>query len=473
MSETWLDNKTFDEIKIGDSAKLIRQLTRRDIELFAVVSGDVNPAHIDEEYAKDNRFHGLVAHGLLGGALISAVLGNQMPGPGTIYLGQDLKFLKPVRPGDTVEVSVKAVEKDDAHKVVIFDCLVTNQNGQPVITGTAKVIAPTEKIRRAAISLPDIELRHRDRLRRLVEQAKKLPPMRTAVVHPCDSVSLEGMASATAEGLIIPVLVGPESKIRAAASACGVNLAGYEIVDVPHSHAAAIHSVELARNSKVHALMKGSLHTDELMSAVVDSTRGLRTERRMSHVFVMDVPSYKWPLLITDAGINILPSLREKRDICQNAIYVAHDLGIEKPLVALLAATETVSSDMQATLDAAALCKMSERGQITGAVLDGPLALDNAINAEAARIKGISSPVAGQADILVVPNIEAGNMLAKQLDYLAAAESAGIVCGARVPIILTSRAERAPSRMASAALAVLAAEGERIRREAKAASGKG
>lgn len=472
MTEIWLDNKTFNEIQIGDEAHMVRQITRRDIDLFAVVSGDTNPSHIDEAYAKDDRFRGLVAHGLLGGALISAVLGTKLPGPGTVYLGQDLRFHNPVRPGDTIEVKVKVTSKDEAHHIVILDCFAHNQNGQDVITGTATVMAPMEKIRRPAITLPDVEMRERDRLRKLVDMAKKLPPLRTAVVHPCDTVSLEGAASALAEGLIIPLLIGPESKIRAAAEACGIDLTGYEIDDVPHSHAAAMRSVELVRKGSVAALMKGSLHTDELMSAVVGRDSGMRTERRMSHVFVKDVPLYKWPLLITDAALNVSPTLRDKADICQNAIHLAHDIGIEDPRVAILAATETVSENMVATLDAASLCKMSDRKQITGGTLDGPLAFDNAINAEAARIKGISSPVAGQADILLVPNIESGNMLVKQLDYFAAADSAGVVCGSRVPIILTSRADHAPSRMASAALAVLAAEGDRKRREAKAISGK-
>jgi len=472
-TETVLENKTFNEISIGDSARIVRHLTQRDVELFAVVSGDINPAYVDEAYARESGQHGLVAPGLFGGALISAVLGSKLPGPGTVYLGQVLKFLNPVRPGDTLDVSVVAISKEDDKNIIVFGCTVVNQDGKEVIKGTARVIAPTEKFHRAAVVLPDIELLHRDRLGQLVEAAKKLPTQRTAVVHPCDDVSLQGMAVAAEEDLIIPVLVGPEAKIRAAAETANVDLKNYEIFDTPHSHAAAIESVNMARNGKVTALMKGSLHTDELMSAVVHRDQGLRTERRMSHVFVMDVPTYKWPLLITDAALNIAPDLIVKRDICQSAIYLANDLGMTKPKLALLAATETVNINMQATLDAASLCKMADRGQITGGILDGPLAFDNAISARAAKIKHIESPVAGQADILVVPNIEAGNMLAKQLDYLAAAESAGIVLGARVPIILTSRADNAHARLASAALAVLTAAGDKARKEAAIASGKG
>ena len=325
------------------------------------------------------------------------------------------------------------------------------------------VLAPSEKIRLPVIEMPDVELYRHDRLRQLVERAKTLPPLRTAIVHPCDDVSLQGMDAAAREGIIIPILIGPEDRIRAAAIAASIDLQKYEIINVPHSHAAATQAVALARAGKIDALMKGSLHTDELMSAVVDRDNGLRTDRRMSHVFVVDVPTYKWPLLITDAALNIAPSLTDKAHICQNAIYLAHDLGLDEPKVALLAATEEVIANMPATLDAAALCKMAERGQITGGIIDGPLAFDNAISLEAARIKKITSPVAGQADILIAPGIEAGNVLVKQLDYLGASESAGIVLGASIPIILTSRADHAHARLASAALAVLAVAGEKGR----------
>lgn len=472
MSDTWLENKTFDEIKIGDTASIVRRMTRRDIELFAVVSGDMNPTHLDDEYAKNDVFHGLVAHKLLGGAMISAVLGTKLPGPGTIYHEQEMKFLNPVRPDDVIEVRVTVRSKDAAQQLVVLDCVGKNQKGEEIVSGTAKVFAPPEKIRRSVFGLPEVEIHHHDRLRKLIEKAKGQPPLRTAVVHPCDEVSLQGMADAAREGLITPVLIGPEAKIRSAAEAAKISLQNFEIIAAPHSHAAAIQAVAMAREGKVGALMKGSLHTDEIMSAVVHGERGLRTDRRMSHVFVMDVPTYKWPLLITDAALNIAPDLMVKRDICQSAIYLAHDLGLMEPKVALLAATETVSIHMQATMDAAILCKMAERGQIVGGTLDGPLAFDNAISLEATRIKHIVSSVAGQADILLVPNIEAGNMLVKQLDYLAAAESAGIVLGARVPIILTSRADNAHARLASAALAVLSVAGDKARSETALASGK-
>lgn len=306
------------------------------------------------------------------------------------------------------------------------------------------------------------------RMRQLIERAARLPPLRTAIIHPCDIASLQGMAAAAEAGLIIPILVASEPRLRKAAEVAGIHLNNYEVVTVAHSHAAAATAVALARAGKVDALMKGSLHTDELMEAVVDHTFGLRTDRRMSHIFVADVPRYHWPLLITDAALNITPDLMAKRDICQNAIDLARDIGLPNPKLAILAATEMVNPNMPATLDAAALCKMADRGQIYGGILDGPLAFDNAINVAAAEIKSIVSPVAGQADILVVPNIEAGNMLAKQLEYFAATDLAGIVLGARVPIILTSRSDPPQFRVASAALAVLWAAGQKVRLSTKA-----
>jgi phosphate acetyltransferase len=290
----------------------------------------------------------------------------------------------------------------------------------------------------------------------LIKKARGLPPIRTAVVHPVDTVSLVGAIEAAKHKLIVPVLVGPEHKIRAAARVAKVDLSPYELVPTEHSEAAAVEAVALARDRKVEALMKGSLHTDEFMGAIVKEEK-LRTARRMSHVFVIDVPDYPRPLFVTDAAINIYPTLDDKVDIVQNAIDLAHALGLKRPKVAILSAVETVSSKIKSTIDAAALCKMADRRQITGGILDGPLAFDNAISAEAAKTKGIVSPVAGKADILIVPDMEAGNMLAKQLEYLAAAEIAGIVLGARVPIILTSRADKTLARLSSCAIALMLA----------------
>lgn len=303
----------------------------------------------------------------------------------------------------------------------------------------------------------------RSQLDRLLAMAAEREPVRTAIVHPCDAVSLGGALEAFRMKLILPVLVGPPAKIAAAAAAAGEDLAGIRIVAVEHSHAAAETACQLARAGEVESIMKGSLHTDELLAAAIDREAGLRTDRRMSHVFILDVPTYPRPLFLSDAAINIAPDLATKKDIVQNAIDCAHALGVAEPRVAILAAVETVHPNMPATTDAAALAKMADRGQIVGGLIDGPLAFDNAISREAADSKKIVSAVAGVADVLIVPNIEAGNMMAKQLAYLANAQSAGIVMGARVPIILTSRADGRLSRLASCAAAVLVARHERLK----------
>ncbi len=453
-----IENRTFDEIKLGDTASLVRTLTHKDIEVFAIMSGDINPAHVDETFAKSDSFHKIVAHGMWGASLISAVLGTQLPGPGSIYIDQSLHFHRPVGLGDTITVTVRVAKKTEEKHRVILDCCVSNQRGEKVISGTAEVIAPTEKISRPRALLPEIELRHKGRrYERLIEMTKGVDPIRTAVVHPVDTPSLLGAVEAARAKLILPVLVGPEAKIRAAAAQAGLDLSPYEIVATEHSDAAAAQAVAMVRSGKVEALMKGSLHTEELMHAVVDRDLGLRTARRISHVFAIDAPGYPRPLFVTDAAVNINPTLADKRDIIQNAIELAHSLGIPQPRVAILSAVETVTESIRSTLDAAALCKMADRGQITGGILDGPLAFDNAVSAEAAKTKGIVSPVAGHADILVVPDLEAGNMLAKQLEYLAEAQMAGIVLGARVPIILTSRADGTLARLGSCAIALLLA----------------
>ncbi len=296
---------------------------------------------------------------------------------------------------------------------------------------------------------------------RLLEECRSLEPVPTAVAHPCEETALAGALEAGELGLITPILVGPAAKIREVASASGLDLGSTRIVDAAHSHASAAAAVALVRSGEAELLMKGSLHTDELLGAVIARETGLRTGRRLSHVFVMDVPTYHKVLIVTDAAINIAPTLEDKVDICQNAIDFVVSLGVERPKVAILAAVETVNAKMPATLDAAALCKMADRRQITGGILDGPLAFDNAISAEAARVKGIESAVAGDPDILLVPDLESGNMLAKQLIFLANADSAGLVLGAKVPIILTSRADSVRSRIASCAVAVLAAHARR------------
>jgi phosphate acetyltransferase/phosphate butyryltransferase len=452
-----LRNRTFDEIAIGDRASIERTLTASDIQLFAAMSGDINPQHIDPQFAESTRFHGVIAHGMWGAALISAVLGTRLPGPGTIYLGQTLKFHQPVRVGDTLTISVVVASRDEARHRLVLDCSCTNQEGKPVITGEATVLAPTERIERPRGTLPQVRiaLQHGDELVRVLQYVKPLGRMKMAVVHPCDQVSLSAALDARAAGLIEPVLVGPRARLQAVAEQSGLALGEMTIEDVPHSEAAAARAVELAVRGEVEGLMKGSLHTDELMAAVVKSA--LRTGRRMSHCFIMQTPAYPRPFIITDAAINIAPTLQDKADIIRNAVDLAHAFGIARPRVAILAAVETINPNMPATLDAAALCKMADRGQIAGAVLDGPLAFDNAVSAAAARSKGIVSEVAGVADILVVPDLESGNMLAKQLEYLGGAASAGVVVGARVPIVLTSRADPREARIASCAVALVVA----------------
>ncbi len=454
-----LRNRTFDELAIGDTATIERTLAQQDIQLFAVLSGDLNPTHIDPDFAASTRYSGVIAHGMWGGALISAVLGTRLPGPGTVYLGQTLRFLAPVRLGDRLTVQVTVTALDPGKRCVTLACSCTNQDGKRVIDGEAQVIAPDERIERARTALPEIRLdaAGNDGLARLLAHVAPMEAIRVAVVHPCDALSLSGAIDARDAGLIEPVLVGPRARIEAAAAEAGVELAGLAIEDVPHSHAAAARAVELAREGRVEALMKGSLHTDELMAAVVSSATGLRTKRRVSHCFVLQTPHYPRPFIVTDAAINLAPDLAQKADIIRNAIELAHVIGVERPKVAILAAVETVTPTMPATLDAAALCKMADRGQIEGGVLDGPLAFDNAVSIAAARTKGIVSEVAGQADILVVPDLESGNMLAKQVMFMGDAASAGIVLGARVPVVLTSRADSRESRMASCAIALMLA----------------
>lgn len=291
----------------------------------------------------------------------------------------------------------------------------------------------------------------------LIAHVRGMPAIRMAVVHPCDALSLAGAMDARDAGMIIPVLVAPRARLEAIAAKSGIDISGCDIVDVPHSHAAAEAAVGMAARCEVEALMKGSLHTDELLKAIIPASAGLRTERRISHCFVMETAAYPRPFIITDAAINIAPNLEDKADIVRNAIDLAHVIGVPQPKVAILSAVETINSRLQSTLDAAALCKMADRGQIVGGLLDGPLALDNAVSPDSVRIKGINSAVAGRADVLVVPDLESGNMLAKQLEYLGEASSAGIVMGARVPIVLTSRSDSRQARLASCAIALMLA----------------
>ena len=445
--------RLFDEIEIGASASYSRTLDAADIELLAMLTGD----RIGGE-PRDHRPAGAASTHAIGGAiLLATAVGTQLPGPGANIAAQSLRFSGRVTAGDVLSASVVVREKRAAERQLLLDAKCTNQTGDAVAEGTLLVDCPAERQSVQRVGEVEVAFHRYNGFKAIFEHAAGKPPVCTAVVHPCDRESLLGALEAAQKGLIIPVLVGPEAKIRAAATAAGVVLTDVKIVATEHSHAAAERAVAMARAGEVQALMKGSLHTDELMAAVVADGSGLRTDRRISHVFVMDVPTYPKPLLITDAAINIYPDLDTKRDIVQNAIDLAQVLGIVQPKVAILSAVETVNSKIKGSVDAAALCKMAERGQIKGGVLDGPLAFDDAISAAAAKIKAIDSAVAGDPDILVVPDLEAGNILVKQLSYLAAAESAGVVLGARVPIVLTSRADSARTREASAAVMVLLA----------------
>jgi phosphate acetyltransferase len=452
----FIENRLFDEISPGDSAELSHTLSVEDISAYATMIGEVNPAHIDEAFAQSVSFQNSAAQSLWASGLIATLLATELPGPGTTCRSQALRFGSLPAPGDTVTVRIAVTAKHPEDNLLTLACTCRDQSGALVVEGEIEAIAPAQKIRRPRAVPANAPLHQPGaQYRNLISATHALAPLRTAVAHPCDALSLGGALEAASQGLIVPILVGPRAKIDAAARETGRSLEGVEIVDAPHSHAAAQLAVDLVRSGKADALMKGKLHTDELMAPIVDREKGLRTERRMSHVFMLDVPHYPKPLFITDAAINIFPDLETKRDIVQNAIELAEALGIAKPKVAILSAVETVYPKIPSTLDAAALCKMWDRGQIVGGMLDGPLAFDNAVSKEAAEAKGIISDVAGDADILVVPDIEAGNMAAKQLIHLAGAESAGIVLGARAPIILTSRADGIISRLASAAMAQL------------------
>jgi phosphate acetyltransferase len=462
-----ITNVTFDEITTGASATLSRTLSQTEIEVLALVSGDVDPFHVTQNGSAAVRADTSTTEAAGAEAIISAVLGTRLPGPGMRIISENLKFDGRIKVGDQLTATVTALEKCADRAEVIFGCKCVNQFGAQLVSGTVTVAAPTKRVAYAEVVPPELTLRRGDSFAQLFKACEGLPAVPCAVIHPCDRDSLLGPIEAARMKLISPVLVGPPEKIRATAEQENIDIGQYEIISVPHSHAAAAKGVELARAGKVQALMKGSLHTDELLGAVVPSATGLRTARRISHVFVMDVPAYPRMLLISDAAINIYPKLEEKVDIVQNAIDLAHVLGLENPNVAILSAVETVNAKITSTIEAAALCKMAERGQITGAVLDGPLAFDNAISPEAAQTKKIKSPVAGRADILIVPDLEAGNMLAKQLCYLAGAEGAGIVMGTSVPIVLTSRADSVRTRLASTAVLALVANARSQRKGVK------
>jgi phosphate acetyltransferase len=450
-------NVTFDELQPGATAGARRVLTQTEIEALVLVSGDIEPFHVEDDALLTDEPLAVDAVGVE--AVISGLLERKLPGPGTRIVSHQFQFEGRIHVGDELSASVTVLRKESETGLVVFECE-AHVGERRVLWGTAVVEAPRGRLSYSDIATPEIILRRSDVFARLLRQCEPLEPVICAVAHPCDRDSLLGALEAARRRLIVPVLVGPPARIRTVAEANGADISGFRVVPTEHSHASAAAAVALARSGEVEMLMKGSLHTDEILAEIVAAQTGLRTERRVSHVFVMDVPAYDRMLLVTDAAINIEPTCA-KRDIVQNAIDLALALGIASPKVAILAAVETVDAKMRATMDAAALCKMAERGQITGGVLDGPLALDNAVSEYAARTKSITSPVAGRADILLVPNIESGNMLAKQLLYFAGADSAGVVLGTRVPVVLTSRADNVRMRIGSSAVAKLMAHAKR------------
>ncbi|MBI1943013.1 MAG: bifunctional enoyl-CoA hydratase/phosphate acetyltransferase [Betaproteobacteria bacterium] len=464
MSQDFIENRTFDEIRIGDTATLTRTLRPEDIQLFAIMSGDVNPAHVDPEYARSSMFHEVIAHGMWGGALISTVLGTEFPGPGTIYIEQTLRFSRPVKVGDTLSITLTCTKKFDHNKHLLFDCVCTNQDGAKVIRGQAEVLAPTEKIKRERVEMPEVTISDREgRYRKLLGRAQGIRPASAVFAHPFHAESLHTAAIVGTTGILVPMLVGPETRIRELAEQNDIDLGGCRVIDAAHSHAAVERAVAMARDGEAEMLIQGSLPTSEFLLPVI-GPQGLRTARRLSHVLYIDVPSHPHPIIISDMMVNIQPTLEDKVDITQNAIDFAHLMGIPDPKVAVLAGIETVTPKMRATLDAAALCKMADRGQITGAVLDGPLGFDTAVSIVAARTAHLKSAVAGQADVLIAPDLEAGNMLAKQLEHLSDAISGGVVMGGRVPIVLANRSDSVESRVASCVLALLVAQQRRARR---------
>ncbi len=451
-----IENRTFDELKLGDHAELRRLCTADDLLAYANVSGNHNPLHIHDQDGDGDGSPEAMAPGSFVAALVGAVLGSVLPGAGTVYRRLSCDFHGRVFAGDELMVRVTVTGKNPRDTTARLSTEVRRIGDDAlVLTGEAEVHAPRVKLGYDSRDLPGLVVQRHRHFEKLLKQAEPLEALRTAVVCPEDPNSLGGAIKARDHTLIDPILIGSRARIMEVAGAMGLSLDGVEILDEPLHRNAARRAVELCHSGAAQAIMKGHLHTDMLLRPILDKQTGLRMGRRFTHVFVMDVPGQPHPILVTDAAINIAPDLKTKVDITQNAIDLAISIGIEEPKVGVLSATETVNPDIPSSIDAALLSKMAERGQITGGLVDGPLAMDNAVDLAAARTKGITSAVAGRADILVVPNIDAGNMLAKQLTYISHAEAAGLVLGARVPIILNSRADDDMSRLASCAVAAL------------------
>lgn len=457
-----LVNRTFDEIEVGQSAELVRLITPDDLYGFASVSGNFNPMHLPGEDGDGDGRAESVAPGMFVASLVSAVLGTLLPGPGTLYRRQLLEFHERAHSGDSLRCRVTVTAKEADGSVTLATEIRRDGDGALIVTGEARVLAPRVKYDRDGIDVPGLVVQRHRHFEALLERARPLPALPTAVVCPDEANSLGGALLAARESLIVPILIGNPEAIRAAAADMKADLAGIEIVAAESDLAAAATACRLVHEGRAAAVMKGHLHTDDLLKPMLDKVNGLRVGRRFTHVFVMDVPGLPEPVMVTDAAINIAPDLPTKVDIVQNAIDLALSLGIE-PRVGVLSAVETVNPAIQSSIDAALLSKMADRGQIRGGPVEGPLAMDNAIDLAAARTKGLKGGVAGRANVLVVPGIDAGNMLAKQLAFISHAEGAGLVLGARVPVILNSRSDSAMSRLASCAVAALhhAAGGKR------------
>lgn len=449
-----LANRTFDEIKVGETAELRRLLTSDDLYVFATASGNYNPMHLPGMDGDGDGQVDAIAPGMLVASMISAVLGTLLPGPGTLYRSQSLSFRDRARAGEELTCTVKVLAKDEGGDVMLATEVRRGGDGAVLIEGEALVQAPRVKFRVDDLDVPGLIVQRHRHFEALLAKARPLPPLLTAVVCPEDANSLGGAILAAQEGIITPILIGDARKIEETARELNEDISAFEIMDTG-SHKAAETACGLVNAGKAAAVMKGHIHTDELLRPMLDKAAGLRVGRRFTHVFVMDVPGMAYPLLVTDAAINITPDLATKIDIVQNAIDLARSIGIDPPRAGVLSAVETVNPAIPSSIDAALLSKMAERGQITGGMVDGPLAMDNAVSLAAARTKGIRGDVAGQANILVVPSIDAGNMLAKQLAYVSHAEGAGLVLGAKVPVILNSRSDGRMARLASCAVAAL------------------
>lgn len=449
--------KLYDDLSIGMTAETTRLCREEDLIVFANSSGNFNPLHVPMQDGDGDGTPEAVAPEMWLASLISSVLGNSLPGPGTVYKSQSLEFTGQAKAGQTLAIKVTVVAKGP-DRTVTLDTRVESLGGECLVKGTAVVQAPLTVVPLDTSQVPGLVVNRHVHFEKLMARAEALPALPTAIVAPEKPDALAGALLAADHTLISPILIGARFKIEAAAEEAGLDISPYEMIEVRSHPAAAARAVSMVRDGKARAIMKGHLHTDELLAPIVKHEGGLRRNRRLSHVFVMDVPGLSQLLMITDAAINIAPDLKQKADIVQNAIDLALAIGIDEPKVGILSAVETVTTAIPSTLDAAVLSKMAERGQITGGLVDGPLAMDNAVDLNAARTKGITSSVAGRANILVAPNLEAGNMLAKELTFLAHADAGGIVMGARCPIILTSRADSKEARLASCAIAALAAQ---------------